>query len=178
MSRVPVLLITGTVGAGKTTVAFEISDVLRQREVPNAAIDLDGLTVMWPWTSKWHADLMFQNLASIWPNYQAHGATHLVLAHVLEDAAELDRYRAAVPGAEITVVRLVVPEETRKVRLRSRIPQQGARDWHLARTVELEAILAAAANEHFTVENGSRDVRNVAVEILQRAGWVQAFPRR
>ena len=57
-------------------------------------------------TSAWNNDLMFENLASLWPNYRAHGATHLILARVLEDGGELARYRAAVPGAQITVCRL------------------------------------------------------------------------
>ncbi len=34
--------------------------------------------------------------------YQAHGATHLVLAHVVERRAELERYRDAVPGESST----------------------------------------------------------------------------
>ena len=33
--RVPVLLLTGTVGAGKTTIALEINDVLAEMQIPN-----------------------------------------------------------------------------------------------------------------------------------------------
>lgn len=171
MPTVPVILLTGTVGAGKTTVAVEMSDVLAEREVPHAAVDLDSLTFMWPWTSKWHSDLMFQNLAALWPNYQAHGATRLILANVLEDVTDLNRYRDAVPGAEITTVRLVAPERSRIDRLTARILEGPTRDWHLARTVELEQILERMSVEDFIVDNGDRTVRSVAVEVLERAGW-------
>jgi adenylylsulfate kinase len=169
---VPTLLITGTVGVGKSTVAMEISDVLAALESPNAAVDLDALVCQWPPTSEWNNDLMFENLASLWPNYLAHGATRLVLARVLEDRAELARYRVAVPGAEITVCRLVAPEAVRVRRLLRRMPPGPSREWHLDRTVKLESSLVRLACEEFTVENGDRPVRDVAFEVLVRAGWV------
>lgn len=168
----PVLLVTGTVGAGKTTIAWELNDALGELKIPNAAIDLDGLTAQWPQSSKWNTDLMFENLALLWPNYQAHGVTHLVLAHVFEDGTDLDRYRAAVPSAAITVVRLVSPHEIRVDRLLARMPPGPSRDWHLHRTGELEGILEGAAYEDFTVDNGDRPVREVALEILRRARWI------
>jgi hypothetical protein len=171
---VPTLLITGTVGVGKSTVAAEISDVLADLRVPNAAVDLDALVWQWPPTSEWNSDLMFENLASLWPNYRAHGATRLILAHVLEDPAELGRYCAAVPGADITVCRLVAPEAVRISRLLGRMPPGPSRDWHLNRTVELESSLSRLACEEFTVKNGDRSVHDVAFEVLVRAGWVTA----
>ena len=178
---VPTLVLTGPVGSGKSTVAAEIDDVLAELKVPNAAVDLDALVWQWPSTSRWNNDLLFENLASLWPNYQAHGATHLILARVLEDRAELDCYRAAVPGAEITVCRLTTPEPLRLQRLRERMPPGPSRDWHLARTVELEGILANLVCEDFEVENGDRPVRDVALEVLVRAGWLpseeEATPR-
>jgi len=57
---VPTLLITGTVGVGKSTVAAEINDQLAVRGIPNAAIDLDALVWQWPSTSAWNSDLMFE----------------------------------------------------------------------------------------------------------------------
>jgi adenylylsulfate kinase len=148
-----------------------MNDVLADLEVPNAAVDLDALTWQWPATSKWNADLMLENLASLWPNFQAHGATRLILARVLEDRAELAGYRAAVPGAEIVVCRLKAPEDIRLDRLRGRMPPGPSRDWHMVRTAELERILDRGCREDFAVENGRRTVREVALEVLTRAGW-------
>lgn len=169
---IPILFLTETVGAGKSTVAATINDVLAELKVPNAAVDLDALTWQWPSTSAWNDDLMFENLASLWPNYAAHGATRLILARVLEDRAELARYRAAVPGGQITVCRLTVPEAVRLGRLAARMPAGPGRDRHLARSVELERILVERGPEDFTVDNGDRPVRAVAAEVLARAGWV------
>lgn len=167
----PVLLVTGTVGSGKTTLAYEIGDLLSEMKVGNAVLDLDALTAQWPPSSRWNADLMFENLALLWPNYRAHGATHLVLAHVLEDVTEKARYCAAVPGAVLTIVRVLAPEHLRLERLTRRMPPGPALDWHLRRTVELEAILAQAAFEDFAVENGQRAIRTLAQEVLRLAGW-------
>jgi adenylylsulfate kinase len=168
---VPVLLLTGTVGSGKTTLAYEVNDLLSEREVPNAIIDLDALTAQWPPSSRWNADLMFENLALLWPNYQAHGAERLVLAHVLEDGTERERYLAAVPGADLTVVRVVAPEAARLDRLRRRMPPGPSLDWHLHRTVELEQILAGAGLEDLVIDNGDRPIRAVAEELLDCVGW-------
>src|ERR1700722_3307686 len=87
---VPTLLISGTVAAGKSTVTAELNDTLAALKIPNAAVDLDALVWQWPSSSPWNSDLMFENLAALWPNYQTRGVTHLVLACVLEDAADLD----------------------------------------------------------------------------------------
>ncbi len=43
--------------------------------------------------------------------------------------------------------------------------------WHMMRTAELERILDRGCCEDFAVENGSRTVREVALEVLTRAGW-------
>jgi hypothetical protein len=171
---VQTLLITGTVAVGKSTIAAEINDALAGLKVPNAAVDLDALSWQWPPSSKWNSDLRFENLAALWPNYLARGATHLVLACVLENSADLDRYRVAVPGADITVCRLVASEADRIARLLGRMPPGPSRDWHLARTVELNSILEQLAIEDFIVDNGSRPVREVAIEILVRAGWISS----
>jgi len=42
------LLINGTVGAGMTSVAERVGDLLTEAGVPNAVIDLDWLRRSWP----------------------------------------------------------------------------------------------------------------------------------
>ena len=74
--------------------------------------------------------------------------------------------------AEITVCRLATPEPLRLERLHERMPPGPSRDWRLARTVELEGILADRACEDFEVENGDRPIREVALEVLSRAKWL------
>ncbi len=178
MPGIEVLLVSGSCGAGKSTIAAETNDVLAELGVPNAAIDLDALVWQWPSTSAWNGNLMFENLAAIWPNYERRGVRHLVLARVIETRSELDRYRAAVPGADITVCRLVSAESLRMDRIQQRMPPGPSRQWHLERTVELEQLLADRAIEDFTVENDERSVRTVALDVLAGAGWISAEQAR
>ena len=169
---VPLILLTGTVGAGKTTVLWEISTTLSEMDVAHAAVDCDTLCAVHPATSRWNVDLMYEALAALWQIQHRHGARRLVYANVLEDGSEIDRYRAAIPGADLTIVRVVAPQSLREDRLRGRMAPGSSLDWHLHRTAELEEILAAASYEDFVVENGERPIRDVAMEVLTRAGWL------
>lgn len=168
--EVPTLLVSGTVGSGKSTVATAISEILSQREVAHVVLDLDVLLQLWSPTASWD-DLLFANLASLWSNYAAQGIDRLVLAHVLEDPADLERYRQAVPGAAITVCRLLASRERRISRLESRMQPGPSLEWHVERTGELEAILDSVSAEDFAVSNDDRPVGDVALEVLRRAGW-------
>jgi len=169
---VPTLLLTGTCGVGKSTIAAEINDALAEAGIANAAVDLDALTWQWPSSSAYNSDLMFENLSALWPNYQAHGAQRLILARVVEDNAELARYREAVPGAEIVICLLTAPRPLRIDRLRERMPAGRSRDWHERRTVELEEILLRSGVENFTVMNDEREPRAVALDVLSQIGWL------
>lgn len=168
----PLLVISGSLGAGKSTALAEASDLLAEVGVPHAAIDLDALAVTHPRADPHGERLAFANLAAVWPNYAAAGAARLLIARVVEDRADLDRYRAAVPGAEPVVCRLTAPLSVMRERLRIREPGMFL-PAALARTEELDAILEHTRVEDFTVDNGpGRNIGDVAREMLTRAGWL------
>ena len=169
---VPTLFVTGSCGVGKSRIVAEIFDVLAGADVAGAAVDLDALAWKWPQDTPFNRELKFENLTATWPNYLAHGATRLVLAGVLQDRGELARYEDAIPGASITVCRLIAPESLRISRLVERMPPGPHRDWHVQRTVELEEILARNNAEDFTVSNDERPPQEVAREVLSRIGWL------
>ena len=52
------------------------------------------------------------------------------------------------------------------------MPPRPRLDRHLARTGELDGILEQRAHEDLVVDNGVRPPRDVAIEILLRAGWI------
>jgi hypothetical protein len=68
--RVPVLMLTGPVGAGKTVVANEVATLLRERRQPHALVDLAVIGTCWPppLDDPWHELLSHRNLACMWGN--------------------------------------------------------------------------------------------------------------
>ena len=169
---VPLLVISGSLGAGKSTVLSEASDLLAEAGVPHAAINLDALAVMHPRADPHGEGLAFANLAAVWPNYAAAGVARLLIARVVEDRADLDRYRAAVPGAQPVVCRVTAPLAVMRERLRIREPGMFL-PVALARAEDLDAILDRARIEDFVVDNGpGRAIGDVAREVLERAGWL------
>ena len=169
-----VLVLTGTICAGKSRIAGAIYTLLRDRDVPHARIDVDELCQTWPTPPGDPAEdgLAFANLAAIAPNLAERGLSSVVLARVVEDAGDRARYRGLFPGAGITIVRVTASEATRKARVLEREPAGYWQDWGLARTVELEETLDALAAEDFSVSNDGRPAPEVAAEVLERAGWV------
>src|SRR5258707_15879634 len=101
MPPINLLLITGSMGSGKTTILSEASDILTARSIPHASIDVDALGTAHLQPTVQNNQLMYQNLHSVWENYAHAGLTRLLLARAIEDRAELEQCRNALSGAEI-----------------------------------------------------------------------------
>ncbi len=171
-AKVPVLVISGSMGAGKTTVLGDAHDLLKEAGVPHAAIDLDWLSIMFPSDGQHGEQLMFANLAAVWRNYSASGAERLLIARGVEDRSELELYREAIPGAELIVCRLTAPVVTMQERVRVREPGM-IQEHAVGRAAELDNILERTRAEDFTVDNGEgRSITDVAREMLSSAGWL------
>src|SRR5579864_3757024 len=134
---VPVLVITGPVGVGKTTVASEVSELLIGRGMPHALVDMDCLRDCHPGrvNDPFHTALGIKNLAAVWVNFQAAGAKRLLIVDIVETRNDLEQYRAAIPGAAILVVRLHASLATLLSRVERRQMWSG-REWHLHRAAE------------------------------------------
>ena len=167
------LFINGTVGAGKTTTANEIGKLLQGRATPHAIIDLDSLRVAWPSPpdDRFNLELELQNLAAVARNFRAAGAEILLVAGVVEVAAARRRYEAAL-GVPVTVCRLAIPLLRLRTRIIARHPAGAEREWHLARSGELDAILEAAQVDDLivTVDDDPPDV--IAARVLAAVGLV------
>ena len=79
--KVPLLVISGSMGSGKTTVLAEVSDLLE--EAAHAALDMDELARIHPQPVEQGDQLTFTSLAALWPIYAAAGAERLVVAWAL-----------------------------------------------------------------------------------------------
>jgi deoxyadenosine/deoxycytidine kinase len=172
MSIESLLVITGSMGAGKTSVMGEASDILRLRNVAHAAVDLDALGIFClPGVVSTNM-LMYRNLESVCKNYAEFKITRLLLAGAFETHAELERCRTAITVRNVIVCRLTATIKTMEQRVRMRetgIAQQN----YVARVAQLNAILERARLENFTVNADKRSVTEIANEMLAKAGWIE-----
>src|SRR5216684_3436696 len=116
------LIITGTMGAGKTAVLGEASDILAQHQIIHAAIDLDALGLAHlpsatPASATRTDDVMYDNLRSICRNYAALGVQRFLVARAIEDGAQLELCRDIVPAANTVVCRLTASIEAMERRV-------------------------------------------------------------
>ena len=167
------LLLTGTVGVGKTTTADAVGDRLRELGVAHAVVDLDELRRCWPAPADdpFHTALTLANLAALSRAYRDAGAERLVLAGVCESRSDRERHAEAV-GAPLQVVRLLASADVVAPRLRTRhVDDPEGLAWHLHRRGELDAALDAADVADSAVRVDGLDRRAVAGAVLAVAGW-------
>jgi len=165
------LIITGSMGAGKTSVLAEASDILALQHVAHAAIDLDALGLGYLPTAAANDDLMYRNLQSVCENYASAGVTRFLLARAIETQTALDRCRSIVSAGNSVVCRITASLETMESRVKLRELGVSQRQY-VARVAVLNAILDRVRLENFTIANENRPLTEVANEMLAKAGWI------
>lgn len=165
------LIITGTMGAGKTAVLGEASDILAERQIVHAAIDLDTLGLAHLPSEVCGDQVMYDNLRSICGNYAAVGVERFLLARAIEDDAQLQLCRDIIPAANTVVCRLTASMEAMAQRVELRELGISRREY-AARVAKLNAILDRARLENFALTNENRSLTDVALEMLVKAGWI------
>ena len=170
------LIITGGMGAGKSSVLAEASDILWLRDLSHAAIDLDmfGLGCL-PLGAETH-EVMYENLRSVSRNYAAAGVQRFLVARTLEDRAQLDLCREIFSPRNTVVCRVTASLGVMQGRVQRR--ESGiSRQEYIHRVTVLNEILDRVRLEDFAVENENRPITDVAFEMLIKAGWISAAPQ-
>jgi Mrp family chromosome partitioning ATPase len=153
-----ILLISGPTGVGKSTIAFRLYMQYLNAGLTASYVDLDQIGFISPARpdDRFRHRLKARNLAAIWRNYHAVGATHLIATGPIESNAALQMYIDALPNAVITFCRLhASPDElTRRVMSRGAggsWPQPGdplrGKSHEYLRAVAGQAITADSAFE-------------------------------
>jgi adenylylsulfate kinase len=168
---IPALVLTGPVGAGKSTVAGALSDLLTSHEIRHAVIDQDYLRWVHPHPEgdRFGMQLGLRNLAAIWPNLRETGLACILLADVVEERAQIAEYQRAMPGTEVTVIRLDVPLPIILHRLEGR-ESETTIDWYRHRAPELQGIMERGDVEDMLIDVGERTPQEIAHEIARRTG--------
>jgi hypothetical protein len=165
------LIITGTMGAGKTSALAEASEILSLRDIAHAAIDLDTLGLAHLSSGACNDAVMYDNLGSVCKNYAAVGVQRFLLARALEDRSELERCRDIVRASNIVVCRLTASLTAMRRRVKMRETGVSQREY-VACVANLNAMLDRARLEDFSVNNENRSLTDVALEMLVKAGWI------
>ena len=167
-----VLVITGPCGAGKTSVGFECLELLEEHGRSAAMVDAElAYFHPKPADDPQGTRVAEAALAAVAPIYAGAGLDRLVLPRVIERPRHLELVRAALPGARIQVAWLEVPLATIAERLAGR-EVGSALEWHVERAAEI--VRNASAHDLFDfVVDGDRPVRDVAGDVLERAGWLE-----
>ncbi|GIF39319.1 adenylyl-sulfate kinase [Actinoplanes xinjiangensis] len=165
-------MITGVVGAGKTTIAGAAADLLQARQVAHAVIDVDWLRRCRPSPpdDPFHVALTLRNLAAVSRNFREAGAGRLILAGVIESRSERDAYQEAI-GIPLAVCRLHADRATIRSRLTARLGADSPElSWFLDRAATLDQILTTADLADTVVDAG-RPITEVAADVLTATGW-------
>lgn len=167
------LLVNGTVGVGKSSVAGAIGARLRDGGLPGTVIDLDAVREAWPAPpdDPFQLGLTLRNLRSMTRHAVEAGARYLVLAGVVESREHRLRYADALP-VPLTVCRLRADLGTVSERLvRRHADDPDGLAWHLDRSGQLDQILDRAGADDFVLD-ATRPVDEIVVDLLAR--WLDA----
>jgi|EndMetStandDraft_5_1072996.scaffolds.fasta_scaffold296047_1 hypothetical protein len=175
------LLITGPAGVGKSTLSWEMSAQLAAAAVAHAVIETDELDRVFPPPSSQDldriqpgtTDVSSINLAAIWSTYRALGHNRLIMSGVMMHLDFDKRWiLAAIPEAQITVVRLLATEAILLGRLAQREIGSGANE-QAQRSLRQSRRMASEDAEGVVVllTDGKAPVE-LAQIVLQKTGWL------
>src|SRR5215467_4818666 len=106
-NEVPLLLLCGAPGTGKSSVGWEIYWSLMRDGVPVAHTDLDGIGFGPPGHSG-SFELKFENVAAVWRTYSEAGASAFVVSGLRVSEKDVLDCANAVPFSVATTVVLTV----------------------------------------------------------------------
>ncbi len=173
---IPLLILSGPIGVGKSTVGDEISVQLTSKGIPHTFVDLDALAQTFPRPAddRYGSRLALKNLASLWQNCRDAGARNAVVARVVETREERDAISVAIPGCVATVCHLRAGPQTLAERVKRR--EIGSlQDWHLERSQELARSLEATSPYDFAVTTDGLSPQHIAEKVLKKYAGFSSF---
>lgn len=171
---ISVLLLTGAVGVGKTTVSYEVRLRLAQADVRHVLIDDEfALLHPHPIDDPRGERVRTRALGALWAVYEDAGMDRLVLSRVIQSDDDLQSIRSAIPEAEVQVFWLVAPFETLAERIRSKRVAT-AEKWCLNRAAELLQIWDTNPIQAQVIDTHGRSVKDIADEVVTKSGWLHS----
>lgn len=165
------IVITGPVGAGKTTASQALCSVLVERGHRVFLADMDYLRAVLPAPEgdAFGAELGYRNLAAMWPHARETGASIVILPDILEYRDQRHKYELALPGLDVMIIRLNVPMDIVIPRLERRQGDDRI-EWFRARAPELQEIMEREAIGDVVLSLTNETPQEVAELIAEACG--------
>lgn len=165
------IVITGPVGAGKTTTSMALAELLEHRDISCAMVDMDQLRWFHP-TPKgdpFGSTVGHHHLEAMATTYRELNIPTFIIADVIE--TDTKRHEKSLAGFDVIVVRLNVSMERLHDRLRKRETERQIA-WHLNRAQELQDIMFANGIGDIVIDVADENPEQVAETIARELNLI------
>lgn len=168
LAGVNALVITGPPGSGKSKTLEALSDLLHDRDVAHACLEVDALSWAHPPIS---AEAGARHVAALSSLYRDEGYDLLLVAGPLASPGRRAALVDAVGADELFVVRLDASEETLRARIVAREPAGWSQLGRLLeRASEMRPVMASVSAD-LALDTARLDPGAAALEIAERCPW-------
>jgi hypothetical protein len=169
------LLIGGRAGVGKSTAAWEVSELLRAADVGHAVVEGDFMGAVHPAPpgDPHRSAITARNLAAVWAHYAESGCRRLVYTNTVSVLPESAALFTGALGPDVRLVRvlLTASDDTAARRLTGRELGSGLAA-ELARSLHTSRLLAArSADGTVRIATDGRTVADIARDVVAATGW-------
>ncbi|MGK5534214.1 AAA family ATPase [Streptomyces sp. URMC 129] len=181
MDHADVLLIGGRAGVGKTTVAWEVSALLRAASVAHAVVEGDFMGQVHPAPAgdPDRSEITENNLTAVWANFARLGCRRLIYTNTLSVLPEATGMfeRAMGAGVRIARILLTASDTTARERLAGReLGSELEREWE-GSVRKARLLDQRAAPGTVRVATDGRAVADIAREVVAAGGWPEQANR-
>jgi hypothetical protein len=174
MTTYEALLIGGRSGVGKSTVAWEVSELLQEAGVSHCLLEGDymGQVHPAPADDPHRSAITESNLTAVWANFAALGHRRLVYTNTVS-VLETGMFRRALGGDAPRILRVLLTADDATTRDRLALRETGTQ---LAAHIERSALAARRLEREVPpdttrVATDGRSVVEVAREVVAVTGW-------
>ncbi|MFD6948956.1 hypothetical protein A6A08_03060 [Nocardiopsis sp. TSRI0078] len=168
------LLIGGGSGTGKTTVGWEVSEMLRRRGVAHCLLEGDHMDQVHPAPpgDPHRSAITERNVSAVWANYAQLGHHRLIYTNTVSILEE-DMLRRAMGGGDVGATRVLLTAGEATVRARLAVRETGSQLLpHIERSLRAAVRLDAEAPAGTVrVATDGLTVEEVAEKVAAATGW-------
>ncbi|NYH52920.1 hypothetical protein HNR06_002509 [Nocardiopsis arvandica] len=173
-TRKRLLLIGGGSGTGKTTVGWEVSEILKRRGTAHCVLEGDYMDQVHPAPpgDPHRAAITERNVTAVWANYAELGHHRLIYTNTVSVLAE-DMLRRAMGDGNVGATRVLLTAGEDTVRARLAVRETGSQLLpHIERSLRAAVHLDAEAPAGTVrVATDGLTVEEVAGRVVDAAGW-------